>query len=170
MFVICVQSKSIKLNLTHAGSVLLVFLNLSARDLISPYLYNEILGMSTTSDQLSRAFTVNLCLESIGITIACTVSAFGRWALHLMLLGGATYCTSVCLSLWIQTWILNFTPGPLKRMLLVEVKFAFIVDLLTSHLCLKVLSLISLKRGHLLQFMSLSSCIYRKIQVKKMQQ
>lgn len=31
-------------------------------------------------------------------------------------------------------WILNFTPRLLKRMLLVEVKFAFIVGLITSHL------------------------------------
>lgn len=124
----------------------------------------------STGQIYSRAFSVSLCLESISITIACRISVFGRWALHLMFLGSARlYCTFACVSLQLLTWILNFTPGLLKRLLQLEGKFAFIVDLLASNWCLKVLSLVSLKRGHLLQYVMLFSCIYRKTQVKKMQ-
>lgn len=89
-----------------------------------------------------------------------------------MLTGSARLTVLLCVFLsGYRRRFLNVTPRLLKRILLVEIKFAFITDLLTSHVCLKVLSLISLKRGHLLQFVtSLCSCIYRKIQVKKMQQ
>lgn len=78
MFVTYVQSKSSQLSSTHAGFIRgfdFFFFppELSARVLISPCLFNEILSMFTASDQLSGAFTVSLCLESIRFTLAHTV-------------------------------------------------------------------------------------------------
>lgn len=77
MFVTYVQSKSSQLSSTHAGFIrgfdFFFSPELSARVLISPCLFNEILGMFTASDQLSGAFTVSLCLESIRFTLAHTV-------------------------------------------------------------------------------------------------
>lgn len=73
MFVTYVQSKSSQLSSTYAGFIRgfdFFSPELSARVLISPCLFNEILGMFTASDQLSGAFTVSLCLES---TLAHTV-------------------------------------------------------------------------------------------------